>query len=101
MSNCYNRMNITNAKDRQKFRTTPAWQMLRRYICGTRNMTCEFCGVKYKRMSDLNIHHMYETQYDNLAQNRFLLLCKACHEFIHKKYKSPLLAEKQLFGRKD
>lgn len=97
----YNNMKITNAKERAKFRTGPAWQLFRRYICASRNMTCQYCGVQYKRMCDLNIHHMYETNYDNLAQDRFLLLCKTCHEFIHHKYKSPLLADRQLFGRKD
>ena len=73
-------MKITNAKERAQFRTSPAWQLLRRYICASRNMTCEYCGVQYKRMADLNVHHMYETNYDNLAQDRFLLLCKTCHE---------------------
>jgi hypothetical protein len=94
-------MKITNAKERAQFRTTPAWQILRRYLCAARNMTCEFCGVQYKRMSDLNVHHMYTTNYDNLAQDRFMLLCKTCHEFIHHKYKSPLLRDRKLFGRED
>lgn len=94
-------MEITNAKQRAEFRRGPAWQLFRRYLCASRNMTCQYCGVKYKRISDLNIHHMYTTQYDNLAQDRFLVLCKTCHEFIHAKYRSPLLADKLLFGRTD
>ena len=92
---------ITNAKERATFRRGPAWQLFRRFICAQRNMTCQYCGVQYKRLSDLNVHHMYTTQYDNLAQDRFLVLCKACHEFIHAKYRSPLLASKLLFGRTD
>ena len=94
-------MSITTKKERDQFRRTPAWQLFRRFICASRNMTCEFCGVKYKRMCDLNIHHMYTTNYDNLAQDRFLLLCKTCHEFIHTKYRSPLLVDRLLFGRVD
>lgn len=94
-------MKITNAKERAEFRKGPAWQLLRRFLAASRNMTCEYCGVKYKRLCDLNIHHMYTTNYDNLAQDRFLVLCKTCHEFIHAKYRSPLLQDKHLFGRTD
>lgn len=94
-------MKITNAKERAEFRKGPAWQLLRRFLAASRNMTCEYCGVKYKRLCDLNIHHMYTTNYDNLAQDRFLVLCKTCHEFIHAKYRSPLLQAKHLFGRTD
>lgn len=92
---------ITNAKERAAFRRGPAWQLFRRFICAQRNMTCQYCGVQYKRLSDLNVHHMYTTHYDNLAVDRFLVLCKTCHEFIHAKYRSPLLADKLLFGRTD
>ena len=94
-------MKITNKKERAAFRQGPAWQLLRRFLCAKQNMTCQYCGVKYKRICDLNIHHMYTTNYDNLDQNRFLVLCKTCHEFIHAKYRSPLLADKRLFGRTD
>lgn len=94
-------MKITNKKERAEFRKGPAWQLLRRFLAASRNMTCEYCGVKYKRLCDLNIHHMYTTNYDNLAQDRFLVLCKTCHEFIHAKYRSPLLQDKHLFGRTD
>lgn len=94
-------MKITNAKERAEFRRTPAWQLFRRAICSMRGMTCQYCGVTYTRLADLNVHHMYETHYDNLAQDRFLVLCKTCHEFIHHKYKSPLLKDKRLFGRTD
>lgn len=92
---------ITNAKERAAFRRTPVWQIFRRYICSSRHMTCEFCGQTYKRMCDLNIHHMFITDYDNLDQRRFMLLCKTCHEYIHKKYKSPALADRHLFGNAD
>lgn len=94
-------MKITNAKERANFRRGPAWQLLRRFIASSRGMTCEFCGVKYKRLCDLNVHHMYTTNYDNLSEERFLLLCKTCHEFIHRKYRSPLLQSRMLFGRSD
>lgn len=64
-------------------------------------MTCQYCGVKYKRICDLNVHHMYTTNYTNLDQTRFLVLCKTCHEFIHKKWRSPLLADRHLYGLED
>lgn len=64
-------------------------------------MTCQYCGVKYKRICDLNVHHMYTTNYTNLDQSRFLVLCKTCHEFIHKKWRSPLLADRHLYGLED
>ena len=101
VSKRYIGMKITNAKERAQFRTSPAWQLLRRFIASSRNMTCQYCGVQYKKLSDLNVHHMFTTNYDNLAQDRFLLLCKTCHEFIHAKYRSPLLASQRLFGRVD
>lgn len=94
-------MKITNAKERAEFRRSPAWQLFRRCMCAMHHMTCDYCGVTYKRICDLNIHHMYTTNYDNLAHDRFMVVCKTCHEFIHAKYRSPLLADKQLFGRTD
>lgn len=93
-------MNITTAKERAAFRATPIWQVFRRYILASRHMTCEFCGMKYKQASKLNVHHMYDEHYDNLDQRRFMLVCETCHEYIHAKYNSPALRDRQLAHRK-
>ena len=93
-------MTITTSKERTAFRATIIWQVFRRYILASRHMTCEFCGKEYKQISQLNVHHLHDEQYDNLDQTRFLLLCKTCHEFIHAKYSSPLLKDRHLAHRK-
>lgn len=64
-------------------------------------MTCELCGKRYKRLTDLNVHHRYTTHYENLDMSRFLVLCRTCHEFVHTKYKSPAFAGRKMFGLVD
>lgn len=92
---------IATAKQRAAFRRKPAWQAFRRLICASRGMTCEFCGKQYRRLADLNVHHRYTTHYDNLDESRFLVLCRACHDFVHIKYKSPAFAGFLWFGLVD
>lgn len=73
------------------FRKTPQWQLFRKYILAQRNNTCEFCGKKYARTMYLDVHHKYVTGYKNLSPERFCLLCKTCHQFLHKKSGTPIL----------
>lgn len=94
-------MKITTANERAIFRASPIWKVFRKYILASRHMTCEFCGKQYKDASKLNVHHMYDTNYDNLDQKRFMLVCHTCHEFIHAKCNSPLLKDRHLAHRKD
>lgn len=92
---------MKTAKERAEFRKQPMWQLFRRYLLQSKNNICEFCGKQYKEISSMNIHHRYETNYDNLDVNRFLVLCKTCHEFVHAKYNSPTFAHLKLYGLKD
>lgn len=91
---------IKTAADRTAFRKTLHWQMFRKYILARRNFTCEFCGKQYKRAQDLNVHHLHDDNYDNLNEERFLVLCRTCHEFVHKKYNAPAFRSRQLAHRK-
>ena len=77
------------AEAHAKFRETPQWQVFRKYMLASHNQTCDFCGKKYKRTTNLDVHHKYETNYENLDESRFMLLCKTCHTFIHKKRRTP------------
>lgn len=80
-------------KQHEDFRATPRWQVFRKYMLASRNQTCEFCGKKYKRTEFLDVHHKYKTDYENLDESRFMLLCKTCHLFLHKKSGTPLLGQ--------
>lgn len=80
-------------KEHDEFRRTPQWQVFRKYILASRNQTCEFCGKKYQRTSCLDVHHKFLTNYQNLDETRFMLLCKTCHQFLHSKSKTPLLGQ--------
>ena len=92
---------MTTAKERTEFRKQLVWQLLRRYLLNQKKMTCEFCKKQYKDIASMNIHHRYETQYENLSVDRFLVLCKTCHEFIHLKYNAPAFKDMNLYGLRD
>lgn len=74
-----------------EFRLTPQWQVFRKYVLATRNQTCEFCGKRYTNTSYLDVHHKYRTNYQELKDERFMLLCKTCHKFLHAKSGTPKL----------
>ena len=77
------------SEEHARFRETPQWLLFRKYMLASHNQTCDFCGKKYKRTQNLDVHHKYETNYTNLDPSRFMLLCKTCHQFIHKKRRTP------------
>ena len=80
-------------KQHEAFRLTPQWQVFRKYILASRHQTCEFCGKHYARTHNLDVHHKFKTNYQNLDETRFMLLCKTCHQFLHKKSGTPLLGQ--------
>lgn len=80
-------------KQHEDFRRTPQWQVFRKYVLASRNQTCEFCGKHYSRVHNLDVHHKFRTNYTNLEPARFMLLCKTCHQFLHKKSGTPLLGQ--------
>ena len=45
---------------------------------------CALCG---SNRSVRTIHHIYrcetEEEYENLSENRFIVLCAQCHSFLH------------------
>lgn len=86
-------------EEHAKFRETPQWLMFRKFMLSSHNMTCDFCKTPYKQAARLDVHHMYDTNYQRLEADRFMVLCKQCHTFIHSKDRSP--AFKSLVHRVD
>jgi predicted HNH restriction endonuclease len=75
--------------EHEAFRLTPRWMLFRKYMLASHNQTCDFCGKHYSRVQYLDVHHKYITDYENLDPDRFMLLCKTCHQFLHKKSGTP------------
>ena len=80
-------------RQHEEFRATPQWAIFRKYMLASHNCTCDFCGKKYNRVQYLDVHHKFRTDYKNLDPSRFMLLCKICHVFLHKKSGTPLLGQ--------
>src|SRR5574344_2597920 len=87
--------------ERLAFRAGVKWQIFRKYMIARANNTCEFCGQKYAREGSLNIHHKFDSDYENLAPSRFMVLCWTCHKFIHAKAHAPAFAARKLAHIKD
>lgn len=75
--------------EHEAFRSTPRWMLFRKYMLASHNQTCDFCGKHYSRVQYLDVHHKFITNYENLEPERFMLLCKTCHQFLHKKSGTP------------
>lgn len=83
----------TLKRQHEAFRQTAQWQVFRKYMLAARHQTCEFCGKRYERTAFLDVHHKFRTNYQNLDAERFMLLCKTCHKFLHAKRGTPLLGQ--------
>lgn len=91
----------SNAKERSNFRLGVQWQIFRAFMLAKEHNTCQLCGKQYKEVSHLNIHHRYITHYTNLDPDRFIVVCKTCHEYIHHKYNAPAYKQAHWFGLSD
>lgn len=80
---------IFTSAEKDAFRRTIQWQVFRKYIIANRLSTCELCLKPYKDTSKLDVHHKYDTDYTNLDEGRFLVLCRTCHKFVHLKGRTP------------
>lgn len=76
--------NLWTAKLKKRFRGTIAWKKFRERMIKESNYTCSLCNVSYvgKRKKLLNVHHLYEEEYDNLIPENFVVLCSSCHFMI-------------------
>lgn len=86
---------------RQRFRAGVKWQLFRKYMLARANYTCEFCGKRYARESTLNVHHRFDTDYENLEPSRFMVVCWTCHKFIHAKGTAPAFRDRRLVHCRD
>ena len=72
---------------KKRFRSLKRWKDFREQMMKSTNYTCELCGTRFygKRKKMLNIHHLDETDYDNLDPKKFKVLCSTCHRDIVEK----------------
>lgn len=79
-----------------QFRRSKRWLTFRDWFIASHGRTCEFCGKTYKKTASLNVHHKYwcesQAEYEDLTESRFMLLCRECHTFVHKKANAPRIA---------
>lgn len=44
---------------------------------------CELCGIK-KNARSLDVHHVDPTDYENLDETKFKVLCTDCHAYVER-----------------
>lgn len=72
------------ANNYEEYLQTKHWLLLRKEIYVKRNKQCEIC---HKRLKSYHVHHKYYTRIGFEADSDLMLLCKKCHENIHKEKK--------------
>ena len=70
---------------------TQEWEDFRQYIFSVRGTTCEWCRNPNAR--PLQVHHKYYLKYHGqrylpwqYSPNDVMVVCKKCHQAIHRKY---------------
>lgn len=70
---------------------TQEWEDFRQYIFRVRGTTCEWCRNPNAR--PLQVHHKYYLKYHGqrylpwqYSPNDVMVVCKQCHQAIHRKY---------------
>lgn len=65
------------------FRRTKKWLNFRKYML-KEHPYCAFCG---SNRATRTVHHIYDCQteeeYEDLSEDRFIILCSQCHNFLH------------------
>jgi len=92
------------AEQKTRFRTLKIWKEFRQHLIEVRGPSCECCGTTYsgKRKKQLQIHHLYPSQYELLEEFRFKILCSRCHDAVETiniklKSKNQTLIRRDLF----
>jgi len=74
---------MSKTSEHSSFRRTQKWKnfrkmMLQKYPC------CKFCDSK---KATRTVHHIYDCatqeEYEDLKENRFIVLCSQCHNYLH------------------
>lgn len=75
---------LWDSKRKRRFRTLKVWKKFRDKMIDDNNATCQLCNTSYigKRKKLLNVHHLFEEEYDNLDPSKFIVLCSSCHFMI-------------------
>jgi len=69
--------------EKTKFRARVQWKRFRENLIKTRGPKCELCGIK-KNAKDLDVHHLDPSDYFNLTESKFKILCTDCHAYIER-----------------
>ena len=72
------------ANNYEEYLRTKHWLLLRETIYVKRNKQCEIC---HKKLKAYHVHHKYYTRIGFEPESDLVLLCKICHENIHKERK--------------
>lgn len=78
-----------SSKEKINFRSLIKWKKFRIYMLKKADYKCAMCSTKFvgrKRQRMLNVHHIYEDEYDNLDPKNFVVCCSVCHDTIEKIY---------------
>lgn len=66
-----------------KFRRSKKWKTFHDYMI-ERHPYCAFCG---SNKATRTVHHTHicqtEDEYEDLSEDRFIVLCSQCHSFLH------------------
>ena len=73
-----------NSKEKAKFRTSKEWKTFRSQLLIDHGNKCEICGIARRHGKGLNIHHLDESDYTNLTDEKFLVLCRSCHQELER-----------------
>lgn len=69
--------------EHSKFRRTKEWISFRKQMLAA-HPCCAFCGSK---RATRTVHHIHncktEEEYEDLSEERFIVLCSQCHNFLH------------------
>lgn len=73
------------APDYDAYLRSPIWKLKRNYILSQRGNMCESCG-RHKRKGKviLQVHHLTYDRIGRELDSDLMLLCKQCHEEIHR-----------------
>lgn len=68
--------------ERDDFRRSDTWKNFTKMLKLKRRCICDECKNKFA-FDDVEVHHLYSEDYDNLDESRFKVLCLSCHDKIH------------------
>lgn len=79
-------------KEHNDFRKSSRWVNFSSAFIRSKGRKCEICGIMTAKF--YNTHHKFKDDYENLAKNRFMCICRECHSYLHRRQKQiPTIAK--------